>query len=178
VPFPRSRSGRAFDRADAGGEPGEDRIEMLHHRRLAADHHAEAALEAPHATARPDVDVMDALGRERLRAPEVVDVVRVAAVDHDVARLEQGLEVGDGLVDRRRRHHQPHRARLGELLHEVPERRCAGRPLACERFHRFRRHVEDHAVVAAPDEPPHHVRAHAAESDHSELHLQAPFSFR
>ena len=35
---------------------------------------------------------------------------------------------------------------------------------------RLRRHVEDHALVAAPDQPPHHVRAHPAQADHSELH--------
>ena len=31
--------------------------------------------------------------------------------------------------------------------------------------------VEDHALVAALDEPPHHVRAHRPEPDHSELHM-------
>ena len=38
-------------------------------------------------------------------------------------------------------------------------------------LHRFRRHVEDHALVASLEQPPHHVGAHPAQSDHSELHV-------
>ena len=34
-------------------------------------------------------------------------------------------------------------------------------------------HVEDDALVAALLQPPHHVRAHPAESDHSELHRRS-----
>ena len=60
----------------------------LHDLRLAADHHAVAALQAPDAAAGADVDVVDALRREFLGAADVVDVVGVAAVDEDVARLE------------------------------------------------------------------------------------------
>ena len=40
---------------------------------------------------------------------------------------------------------------------------------------RLRRHVEDHALMAACEQPPHHVGAHAAKSDHSELHSCVPF---
>jgi hypothetical protein len=48
---------------------------MFHDRRLAADHHAVTALQAPHAAARADVDVVNALRRQLLGAPDVVDVV-------------------------------------------------------------------------------------------------------
>ena len=61
---------------------------MLDGRRFAANHHAVAALEPPDAAARPDVHVVDALGGELLRAPDVVDVVRIATVDQDIARLD------------------------------------------------------------------------------------------
>ena len=37
-------------------------------------------------------------------------------------------------------------------------------------FTACRRPVEDHALMAALEQPPHHVRAHPAKSDHSELH--------
>ena len=77
---------------------------MLHDSRLAADHHAIAALQAPHATAGADVDVMNVLRGELLGATDVVHVVRVAAVDQNVAGFEQGNEVGNGLVDGCRRH--------------------------------------------------------------------------
>src|SRR5262245_21263682 len=61
--------------AGAGSELREDRIEVLDHRRLAADHQAVPSLPSPDATAGPDVDVVDALRRELLGASEVVDVV-------------------------------------------------------------------------------------------------------
>ena len=59
---------------------------------LAADHLAEAALQSPYAAAGAGIDVVDALGAQRLGAAEVVDVVGVAAVDQDVARLEPAGE--------------------------------------------------------------------------------------
>ena len=63
-------------------------LEVVDDLLLAADHQAEAALEAPDAAARAAVDVVDALLAQRRRVPDVVDVVRVAAVDDDVAGLE------------------------------------------------------------------------------------------
>ena len=44
-----------------GRDRGEDRVEVRDDVVLAADHQAEAALEAEHAAARADVDVVDAL---------------------------------------------------------------------------------------------------------------------
>ena len=35
---------------------------------------------------------------------------------------------------------------------------------------RVGRPVEDHAVMASLEKPPHHVGAHPAQADHSELH--------
>jgi hypothetical protein len=55
---------------------------------------------------------MDALRRERLRAPDVVDIVGVAVVDQDVARLQVRQQVVDGRVDHGGRKYQPQRARL------------------------------------------------------------------
>src|SRR5262249_39310389 len=78
--------GRARHVPAAGGERLEDRIEPPHDVRLAADHHAVAALETPDASRSPDVDVVEAARRELLRAPDVVDVVGVPAVDQDIAR--------------------------------------------------------------------------------------------
>jgi hypothetical protein len=94
---------------------------MLHRVGLAADHHAVAAIEAPDAAARADVDIVDALGFQFLRAPDVVDAIGIAAVDQDVAGLEMGQQVGDALVDHARRHHQPDRARLLQRFDELGE---------------------------------------------------------
>ena len=85
----------------------EDRVEPLHRRLVAADHQAVAAHQAPDAAGGADVEVVDALGLQLLAAADVVDVVGVAAVDQDVALLQQrGVDVGD-LVGDAGRDHQP-----------------------------------------------------------------------
>src|SRR5206468_2974908 len=94
-------SRRAFDVANARGEARKNRVETLYRRRLATDHHAIAALKSPDAATRADVDVVNALRRKLFRAPNIVDVVRVAAIDQDVAGLDERQEIGDGLVDYR-----------------------------------------------------------------------------
>ena len=57
---------------------------MLNDAGFAADHFAVAALESPNAAAGANVDVVNALGQEVFRAADVVDVVRIAAVDKDI----------------------------------------------------------------------------------------------
>jgi phosphoribosylcarboxyaminoimidazole (NCAIR) mutase len=47
---------------------------------------------------------------------------------------------------------------------------AAGGSLACELFNAFGIGVIDHALVAAAHQTPHDIAAHAAQSDHSELH--------
>src|SRR5262245_35007438 len=62
----------------------EDGIEMTDHVRLAADHHAVASLQSPHTAARAYIDIVNALRRQLARAPNVVDVIRIPAVNEDV----------------------------------------------------------------------------------------------
>ena len=112
---PRSTGNVAFTRREAR----EDGVEVLHHLRLAADHLAVAALASPDAAAGSDVDVVDSPLAEVLRAPDVVDVVGVPAVDEDVAGREVRHEVGDGRVDGCRRDHEPDGPRRLQLLHHV-----------------------------------------------------------
>jgi hypothetical protein len=109
--------------AASGRERLEDRVEMPHDVVLAADHLAIAALEAPDAAAGADVDVMNALGGEFLGAANVVDVIGIAAVDHDVAGFELRGEVLQGGIHNAGGNHQPDGARLREFLYEVVERR-------------------------------------------------------
>ena len=140
-------------------------------RRFAANHHAVAALEAPDAAARPHVHVVDPLRGELLRAPDVVDVVRIATVDQDVVWLEQRHEIVDARVHDRGRDHQPDGTRLTELLHQLGERRgpcapCRGRaPSPRSGLRSYTTHVWPIAQQTT-----HHVGAHPAETDHSELH--------
>ena len=114
------------------------------------------------------------IGGETLRPVDVVPIERVAAIDDDVAGRKLRREVGERAVDEGCRHHQPHRARCRELLHEGGERVGAGRAFARQRLHRRGRAVEHDAAVTALEQPPNHVRAHAAEADHSELHACPP----
>src|SRR5262245_19993895 len=76
----------------------EDGIEMPHGLLRPANHHAVAALQAPDAAAGADINVVDPLRHQLVGAADVIYVVRVAAVDEDVAALEVRHEVGDGLV--------------------------------------------------------------------------------
>jgi hypothetical protein len=158
------------DITGAGGERGKDRVEVLHNSRLATDHNAVPALEPPDAAARADIDVVNTARREVLSAADIVDVVRVSAVDERIAFLQQREEFGDGFVDNGGGHHQPNCSRLRQLFHEIRQRRCADGFVFSDRFHGLRKDIVRHALVAATDEPPHHVRAHSAKADHSQLH--------
>src|SRR5208282_6943321 len=79
---------RARRRLERRRERGKDRIEVLYDFRLAADHLAEAAVQSPYAAAGTGIDVMDSLRLERPGAPDIIDVVGVAAVDDNVAGFE------------------------------------------------------------------------------------------
>ena len=104
---------------------------------------------------------------EHRRVHLVVGVARVAAVDHDVAGLQQRAEVADGGPGRLPGgHHDPDHPRLAELLDQLLE---AG-------------HVPRGGLVAVvPDDrvtgaaqPLGHVAAHLAEPDETDLHRDLP----
>ena len=78
-----------LDLADPGGDGLQDRVDDLDRFLVTAHHQAVAALQAEDAAAGADVDVVDALLPELLGAPYIVAIVGVAAVDDDVALLEQ-----------------------------------------------------------------------------------------
>ena len=148
--------------AGARCQPQEDRIEVSDHRLLASDHQAIAALQPPDAAAGPHVHVVDALLSELPRAPDVVDVIGITAVDEDVAGREMGNQFSDGRVHGCRRDHQPDGPRRLQLPHQIGDRRGADGLGPRQLLHCFRRPVEDHASVATCKKPPRHVRAHAA----------------
>ena len=144
------------------GQRLEQRLDLLEAFGVAADHHAVALLQAPDAARDAGVQEEDALllclGRTALRVAEV----RVAAVDDDVAVLEQREERLEGVLGRRaRRDHQPDDPRLLELAGKLDER--VGRPL------RRRPRVRlDRMALAA--QPLGHVPAHPSEPHHPDFH--------
>jgi hypothetical protein len=66
-------------------ESFEDGIEISNDVFLAANHLAVTTIESPNSTACPHVDIMNAFSFEFVRATNVVDVIRVSAVDDDVS---------------------------------------------------------------------------------------------
>jgi hypothetical protein len=118
------------------------------HRCLAADHKAVAALQAPHATTRPHVHVVDPLRRELLRAPDVVPVVGVASVDENIAGLQGGYKARDCLIHGRCRNHQPDGPWFLQFGHEVRERERANGALLGQLLYFVGRPVEYHALMA------------------------------
>ena len=111
---------------------------MSHGRLRSADHHAVTALQAPDAAAGPDIHVIDPFRRELMGAADVIHIVRIAAVDEDVAALEMRHEVGNGAIHDGRWNHQPDRARLLQLAHEVGKRGGAHRLVPCQICDRLR----------------------------------------
>jgi hypothetical protein len=143
---------------------------MLYDLLLTADHQAMSALEAEHATAGADVDVLDSALAQRRRAVDVVAVVNVAAVDDDVSGLHPIGELIDDATSDRGRDHDPGDARPPERLDELVERGGAGGALVLERLHRTWIQVIDDTIVPVTHQPADDVRAHPAQPDHSELH--------
>jgi hypothetical protein len=134
------------------GERLEDRLERLDRVGRPADHQAVTHLEAPNSAARAGVDVLDALRRELRLAPLVIVEVRVAAVDDRVTRLEVLHQLGDlGLGRITGRDHDPDRARLLELRHELLDRERSQRALACDLLRLLGRPVVGHDLVVVAE---------------------------
>jgi hypothetical protein len=161
----------ARDVAEARRERDEDRVEMIDDLLLAADHHAEAALQPPDPARGPDVDIMDALGGAIPGAMDVVTIEAVAAVDDDVARRRDAAQGLDGLLGRRAggQHHpvDPRRFQLGG---DVLQRGCRRRPVLGQGVDRATIAVEADDLMAMLHQPAGDARAHSAEADHRNAH--------
>jgi hypothetical protein len=107
---------------------------------------------------------------EFFRAANVVDVIGVAAVDHDVADVELTGQLVQRSVHHAGRNHQPDGARLGKLFYEVVQRSSTQSAFPGELLHGVRAAVVDHPLVTVFLQPPHHIGAHPAQSNHAQLH--------
>src|SRR6266699_39225 len=81
-------TGSARCRVNAGGQNGEDRVKMLHHSFLTADHQAVTTLQAPDSSTRSNVNIMNTPGFELGSAPDIIVIVGIATVDDDVSGSE------------------------------------------------------------------------------------------
>src|SRR5579872_1154039 len=102
---------RARDIAASRSKRLQDGSEMLYGLTLASDHHAITALDPPHATARPHVDIVNTFGFQFLGSADVVNVVRVASINNDVSLLEAPGKATQSVFYHRGGHHQPSCAR-------------------------------------------------------------------
>ena len=91
---------------------------MLHNFRFATDHQAVATLQPPYSSADTDIDMMNSGPLKLSRAANVVMVVGVATVYHDIAPLERRCQGSEHRIDRRGRHHQPHGTGPRQTFHE------------------------------------------------------------
>ena len=160
------------DAALAGGERGEDRVQMLERLARAADHQAVATLQPPHAAGGAAVEIVDAVLGERRGAADVVAEIAVAAVDHHVARTEQATKGRHRVFGNRARgQHHPHRARArAEPLHHVGQRSRGDGAILRQGLGGFGAGVEHHALVASAHQPARDIAAHPAQADHANLH--------
>src|ERR1044072_8820360 len=99
---------------------------MSNHVLLTTDHLAIATLESPNTATRSHVDIVNSLGAQLLSATNVVDVIRIAAIDDHITGRHNSSELVEHRVDKRRRNHQPDRARRLELCDKSLERHVAG----------------------------------------------------
>jgi hypothetical protein len=164
-------SGSARNIAGAWGQGPKDRIEVPDNVGFAADHHAIAPFQSPDPAAGPHIHVVNSFGPKLRSSPDVVDVIGVPAVDENIAGFEIGRQICNRAIDHGRRNHQPDGSRLFQLLDQILQAGGARRLLSHKLFHRFRRKVEDHGLLALFQKAPNHIGAHAAQADHSQLHI-------
>src|SRR5216684_2438912 len=154
-------AGSAINVAAAGRERFENRIEALHNISLAANHLAIAALKAPNAAAGADIAIVNSFRGEFFRAADIIDVVRIAAVDDHIVFLELAHQIVQRSIDYRGWHHKPYRTGLLEFLDEVIERSRARCPFPFELPHGIGATVIDDALVTVFLQAPHHIGAHS-----------------
>ena len=138
--------GSARDLADARRQLCEDRIEVFHHVR--ARRRSSCSSLAPVPTRRRSSRHPHSGSSWRaLCAPDVVDVIRVSAVDENISGFEKEDEIGDGPVHDGRWNHHPNRTRFRPAA--SPARRTRKTPPSpASAIHRLWRHIEDDAFVA------------------------------
>ncbi|CAB4877337.1 unannotated protein [freshwater metagenome] len=106
--------------------------------------------------------------RSGLAPANVVAVVRVAAVDHAIARLEQPDEFGHHrLGDVPGGHHDPDRARGGQGSDKGSEAVSTNCAVSRQGCNGVGRHIECHDRVTIAEGTPGEVGPHAPESDHA-----------
>ncbi len=152
----------------------EDRSQPFDHRFVAADHHAVAFGQAPHAAAGAAIDVFDFSPGESCRTAQRICVIGIAAIDHDVAGGQQWQQIRQRDVgDFTGWHHQPQCARDRQFRHQRNQRICGFGTLVFEVVAGVWFRVEAHQPMSAAHQALGHVGAHASQADHAEFHAMS-----
>ena len=168
-------AGSARDVAFAGSERFENRIEALHGFVGTADHHAIAAVDSPDAAAGADIDVVNAFGLELIGAAHIVFVVGVATVDDGVAGLHVLRELLHGLFrGAASGNHDPGGSRRFQFADEIFQGRGTTGAFAGQFFDGVGAEIGNYELMSAAHQAARHVRAHAAQTYHSQLHAFTP----
>src|SRR5215213_3353211 len=139
-----------------------------------SDHLAISAIQSPNSAAGAHIDVMNAFCFKLVCAANVVNVIRVSAVDNNVVCLYKFNQLMENSIDKSGRDHQPDRTRRLKLLDKGAERGIAGGAFVYKCLHCIRATIVHDAFVPAVQKASHHVGAHASQSNHSNLHSKLP----
>src|SRR5579862_4304414 len=149
----------------------EDRVESVDDIFRAADHHAVAAFESPDAAAGANVDMMDVALFKSFGAADIVLPECVAAVDNDVAGVQQPSELDDDIFGNfSGRQHDPDNARRTKLPHEFVETCRSSRAGATQFSDGLGVMVVDDGLMPVLHQSARDVSAHSTETDNADLH--------
>src|SRR5215213_2634955 len=148
----------------------QDRVDDLDRIVIATNHEAVPTLQPEDPTAGTDVDIVNALLAQLGGPADVIAIVRVAAVDDDVALVEDVGQLLDDFAGDPGRDHHPRDPGLAELVDELLHGDRAGRALTFQLRYEVPIDVEHNTFVPVAHQPANDVRAHSAQPDHSQLH--------
>src|SRR5829696_2920259 len=148
----------------------QDRVDYLDRLVIATNHEAVTTLQPEDPTAGTDVDIVNALLAQLGGPADVIAIVRVAAVDDDVAFVEDVGQLLDDFAGDPSGDHHPGNPGLAELVDELLHGDRAGRALTFQLRYEVPIDVEHHTFVPVAHQPANDVRAHSAQPDHSQLH--------
>ena len=142
---------------------------------LPPDHQAVSFRPPPDAAAGPHVDKLQPALFQHRRPAKGVAIIGVPAVDDGVAAAQERHQRLQRLIDGGSRgNHQPDDARRAESFHHVSQRRGRLSPHLHGALPRLRGARIPHDAVTGAYQPLGHIGAHAAQSDHGEMHTSSP----
>src|SRR5215471_10842688 len=151
------------------------RTQPFNSSRIASNHQAVAFTLAPDAAAGPGIDEVKPVRTQGCCTPHRVFIVRVASINDDVALLcKTSNQVQRLLHDIARRDHHPYGPWRLELTNQRFDRCSAGSAKCGDPRHCCRIDVVNHHSMAALNQTLCHVCAHAAQTNHSQFHMQKP----